>query len=175
MRYRYFVPLVVVFALGALFAYALLYVHPETVPSPLIGKAAPAFDVSTLDGTPARYTQADLTGQPRIINFFASWCVACKVEHPFLMDLARADHVSIIGVDYKDTDSAVRRDLDDHGNPYSLILLDPDGTMGLNWGVYGAPETFVLDAQGIIRYKHVGPLTPADWRDHVAPILEARS
>lgn len=179
MRNWYFVPVVVVAALVALLGYTLNrdsqpdpQAAPTYVPSPLIGKPVPHFDVMTLYGAPARFTQTDLKGEVRIINFFASWCVSCKLEHPFLMQLARVDKVRIIGVDYKDTSSAVRQDLAERGNPYRLVLLDPDGTMGLNFGVYGVPETYVIDARGIVRYKCVGPLTPQIWRKHVQPLLQ---
>lgn len=172
MRLRYFLPLVILAGLVALLAYGL-HLDPRKVPSPLIGKPAPAFDLATL-GASSRFSQADLRGKPRVVNFFASWCVACKVEHPFLMKLAKAEGVAIIGVDYKDTTAAVRQDLAERGNPYHLVLLDPEGAMGLNWGVYGVPETFVLDAEGVIRYKWTGPLTPAVWREHVQPVLTAR-
>lgn len=169
-RLRYFVPVLILAGLIALLAFGLR-LNPRRVPSPLIGKAAPSFDLATLGGTPARMSAADLQGKPRVVNFFASWCVACKTEHPFLMQLAKADHVALIGVDYKDTTDAVREDLEAHGSPYHVVLLDPNGTMGLNWGVYGVPETFVLDADGTIRYKWIGPLTPAAWREHIAPLL----
>lgn len=180
MRYRYFIPVVVLAGVIVLLAYSLVRgwsPHPEDdpsyVPSPLIGKVAPAFDLAVLGPTPARFTRAELKGKPAIINFFASWCVACRDEHPFLMQLAHGDHVQIIGIDYKDTQQAARRLLDEHGDPYHLVLEDPEGTMGLDWGVYGIPETYLIDADGIVRYKQVGPLTPAAWRRHFQPLLEA--
>ncbi|TAM11172.1 MAG: DsbE family thiol:disulfide interchange protein [Nevskiaceae bacterium] len=184
MRYRYFIPMIVLVGIVALLAYTLnrgWSTQPEDdptyVPSPLIGKTVPAFDLAVLATPPAeppaRFTQADLKGRPAVINFFASWCVACRDEHPFLMQLAHGDQVSIIGIDYKDTPQAARRLLGEHGDPYHLILEDPEGAMGLNWGVYGIPETYLVDAHGIVRYKQVGPMTPAAWRKHFQPLLEA--
>jgi len=172
MRIGFLLPVVVLAAMVALFAYNLGR-DPTRVPSPLIDKPAPAFDLPTLAGTPTQMTVADLKGHPAVVNFFASWCVACKIEHPYLLQLARQDHVAIVGVDYKDDDAALRQWLDQHGDPYHSILLDRDGRMGIDWGVYGVPETFVLDASGVIRYKQIGPMTPADWRRHVQPLLRA--
>lgn len=172
MRIGFLLPVVVLAAMVALFAYNIGR-DPTRVPSPLIGKPAPAFDLATLAGTPTRMTVADLKGHPAVVNFFASWCVACKIEHPYLLQLARQDHVAIVGVDYKDDDTALRQWLEQHGDPYQTILLDHDGRMGIDWGVYGVPETFVLDAAGVIRYKQIGPMTPDDWRRHVQPLLQA--
>lgn len=174
MRLWFLLPVAVLVAMVALFAYNIGR-DPTLVPSPLIGKPAPAFDLPTLGGKPAQLDVAALRGHPAVVNFFASWCVACKVEHPYLLQLAREQHVSIIGVDYKDSDDALRDYLDTHGDPYHLIVLDRDGTMGIDWGVYGVPETFVLDAQGVIRYKQIGPMSPEDWQAHVAPLLASSS
>lgn len=169
---RFILPVIVLIGLVALFAYNLNR-DPTLVPSPLIDKPAPAFDLPTLSGTPAKMLVADLKGRPVLVNFFASWCVSCKIEHPYLLQLAREDRVPIIGVDYKDTDDAARQWLAQHGDPYRQVIFDHSGDMGINWGVYGVPETFVLDAQGVIRYKQVGPLTAVAWRRHVEPLLQA--
>ena len=170
MRLRYLLPAFALLALLVLLGIGLTR-DPRTVPSPLIGKPAPAFSVGEL-GAPAdaRVTLAELQGRPLLVNFFASWCAACVIEHPVLMQLA-ASGVEIIGVDYKDTDEDVRAWLERHGNPYRRVLTDPQGAMGLDWGVYGAPETFVLDARGVIVHKQIGPLDEASWRDTVAPLL----
>ncbi|NKF21670.1 DsbE family thiol:disulfide interchange protein [Solimonas marina] len=172
MRLRYLVPAVVLIGLIVLFAAGLKH-DPREVPSPLIGKPAPAFALKLLGKPDQPYTSADLKGRPVLVNFFASWCVACRVEHPFLMQLA-SQGVEIIGMDYKDTDADGAAWLADHGNPYRTVVADPQGSAGLDWGVYGAPETFVLNAQGIIVYKQIGPMDEQVWRDHVAPLMAAK-
>ena len=171
---RYLLPVIVLIGLVVLFAFNLNR-DPTRVPSPLIGKPAPAFDLPTLSGKPAKMSVASFDGKPAVVNFFASWCVACREEHPYLLQLAHEDHIAIIGVDYKDTDDDLRQWLQTHGDPYSRIVLDHDGSMGIDWGVYGVPETFVLDAKGVIRYKQIGPMTPQDWQHHVLPLLQATS
>ena len=171
---RFVVPIVVLAGLVALFAIGLNR-DPTLVPSPLIGKHAPAFDLPVLSGKPKRMTAMQLRGRPVLVNFFASWCVDCKIEQPYLLQLAQQHHVPIYGIDYKDTVAAVRGMLSTLGNPYRKIILDRDGNMGINWGVYGVPETFVLDAHGVIRYKQIGPLTPRAWRLHIKPLLKASS
>lgn len=174
MRLRYLVPALVLAALLVLF-FVGLQRDPREVPSPLIGKPAPAFSLGLLGGDPAaRYTVDDLRGRPVLVNFFASWCAACAVEHPFLMQLA-AQGVEIVGVDYKDTDADGAAWLARHGNPYRTVISDPQGAMGLDWGVYGAPETFVLDAAGTIVHKQIGPLNEQAWRERVAPLMAAKA
>lgn len=169
MRMRYLIPVVVLVALVVLFAVGLQH-DPREVPSPLIGKAAPAFNLKLLaDGTP--YSQADLKGRPVLVNFFASWCEGCQVEHPFLLKLAKEFNVEIIGMDYKDKPEDVSAWLARHGSPYRKVVMDPEGTAGLDWGVYGVPETFVLDANGVIVYKQIGPMTEEAWRTKIAPLM----
>ncbi len=145
---------------------------PREVPSPLVGKPAPAFDLALL-GEPQRYTQDDLKGRPVLVNFWASWCAGCRVEHPLLVKLA-GEGVEIIGMDYKDTDEAARQWLQRHGNPYRRVVLDVQGTAGLDWGVYGVPETFVLDANGTIVYKQIGPMTEQAWTEKIRPLLQGQ-
>ncbi|WP_051362306.1 DsbE family thiol:disulfide interchange protein [Solimonas soli] len=171
MRLRYVVPALVLVGLVVLFA-AGLKRDPREVPSPLIGKPAPAFSLAVLGHPEQPYTIADLKGRAVLVNFFASWCAACRVEHPFLMRLA-GQGVEIIGIDYKDSDADGAAWLARHGNPYRTVVADPQGAMGLDWGVYGAPETYVLDAAGTIVYKQIGPLGEEVWRDKVAPLLGA--
>lgn len=175
---RFALPLAVLIALLALFAVGLQR-DPRRLPSPLIGKRAPAFDLPTiaLPGPPgavpppARMTQADLRGAPVLVNFFASWCAGCQDEHPFLMELARSGEVRLVGIDYKDAESDLRRWLGRHGDPYAVVLSDLSGNTGIDWGVYGVPETFVLDAQGRIVFKQIGPLTPEAWQ-RIRPLLQ---
>lgn len=169
--FRFAIPVLVVAGLLAVLAIGLR-LDPREVPSPLIGKPAPAFALSDLDGR-RRYTQADLQGRPLLVNFWASWCAGCRVEHPLLMQLARDAGVEIVGMDYKDSADAARQWLARHGNPYRSIVADTQGQAGLDWGVYGVPETFVLGADGRILYKQIGPMTEQAWREKIAPLLGA--
>lgn len=168
MRMQYLWPFAVLGALALLFVFGLNN-DPRTVPSPLIGKPAPDFSLR-LVGEQTPYTRDDLLGRPVLVNFWASWCVACRVEHPYLMQLAEQG-VEIIGMDYKDTDEEGLRWLRQHGNPYRTIVADPEGRAGFDWGVYGVPETYVLDAQGTILYKQIGPMTDEAWRSKIAPLI----
>jgi cytochrome c biogenesis protein CcmG/thiol:disulfide interchange protein DsbE len=170
---RFAIPLIVLLSLLGLFYFGL-YRDPRLVPSPLIGKAAPAFDLPTLEGQPPRMTTADLKGAPVLVNFFASWCVECQVEHPYLMQLGQSGQVRLLGIDYKDAESDLRPWLMHKGNPYGTILSDLEGRAGIDWGVYGVPETFVLDARGNIIYKQVGAMTPEAWAQ-IQTMLKASS
>lgn len=143
------------------------------VPSPLIGKAAPAFDLPVLDRPSQHVRKADLLGKPYLINVFASWCFACGEEHPVLMTYANKFGVPLIGYDYKDQAADAKAWLDEHGNPYRQVLADASGATAIDFGVYGAPETFLVDAQGIIRYKHIGPLTPDVIAQELDPAIKA--
>ena len=159
-----FVVLVMVLGVG-------LKLDPRYVPSPLIDKPMPAFQLPTLEEPAKSLSRQDLLGRPLLVNVWASWCSACRVEHPLLMKLAQEDGVEILGLDYKDTREDAKAMLDSHGNPYRQILFDEHGKLGLDLGVYGVPETFVLDATGQIRFKQVGPLTEEAWRNEVKPLL----
>lgn len=158
-----FIVLVVVLAVG-------LRLDPRYVPSPLIDKPAPEFTLTRLADPAATVARKDLLGRPLLLNVWASWCSACRVEHPLLVELARQG-VEIVGLNYKDTRAEAAAWLESHGNPYRDSIFDPDGALGLDLGVYGVPETFVLDASGVIRYKQVGPLTPEAWTTEVKPLL----
>src|SRR5690606_37945271 len=114
-----------------------------------------------------RFSDARLRGQVSLFNVWASWCTACRVEHPFLMELAEAGEVPIYGLNYKDERGEALRWLENLGNPYTASIVDPQGRIGLDWGVYGVPETFVVDAEGIVRWKVIGPITPEIWREDV--------
>ena len=151
--------------------YAGLSINPREVPSPLIGKPAPAFDLPTLGSAPARMSNVDLQGRVTLLNVWASWCVSCRVEHPLLVDLARSTKVFIVGLNYKDEPAAARKWLGALGDPYAHSIVDQDGRLGIDWGVYGVPETFVVDQAGVIRLKHIGPLTPADLTDKILPLI----
>ena len=143
---------------------------PRLVPSPLIGKSAPAFTLPVLDGT-AQWSPAEMHGKVWLLNVWASWCAACQIEHPLLNDLARDKVVPIVGFAWKDKRDDSVAWLKRHGNPYSVVISDFDGRAAIDWGVYGAPETFLIDRNGVIRYKQVGPFTPEIIRDELTPWL----
>lgn len=168
---RFALPALVIVALLVLLGVGLR-LDPTEVPSPLIGKAAPAFDLPTLEDE-GRLTSDYLIGRPTLVNYFASWCTPCLAEHPLFMRLAREGQVRLLGVSYKDTPEDTTRWLARHGNPYAAVARDAVGAAAIDWGVYGVPETYLLDAQGVIVHKHVGPVTEQDWQSDFAPRLAA--
>lgn len=171
MKLRFLIPLILFAVLIGLFAIGL-QLDPREVPSPLIDKPAPAFALPRLDSPEAQLTRADLTQhQVSLFNVWASWCTACRQEHPFLMELARRNEIPIYGLNYKDERPDAIAWLRRHGDPYRASGFDHEGRVGIDWGVYGVPETFVVDAQGVIRYKHIGPLTPQVWREKLEPVV----
>ncbi|HET8898380.1 MAG TPA: DsbE family thiol:disulfide interchange protein [Rhodanobacteraceae bacterium] len=159
-----FIPLIGFLLLMALFFFGIWWNSQHAsnyVPSPLIDKPAPAFALPRLDQPATTVSKADLLGRPYLLNVFASWCFACGEEHPVLMADARAIGIPLIGYNYKDAPADARAWLTRHGNPYHLVIVDESGATAMDFGIYGAPETFLIDAAGVIRYKHIGPLTPA--------------
>ncbi len=166
---RFAIPMALMLGLLALLAVGLTH-DPREVPSPLIGKSAPAFALPGLGGTPPQLANADLRGRPVLVNFFASWCAGCRVEHPLLMQLAK-EGVEIIGIDYKDSDADGAQWLARFGNPYRVVAADAQGAAGLDWGVYGVPESYVLSPDGIILFKQIGPVTEQVWREKMAPLM----
>ncbi|UVM23452.1 DsbE family thiol:disulfide interchange protein [Pseudomonas wadenswilerensis] len=154
-----------VFLLVAVFLYRGLFLDPSELPSAMIGKPFPAFALASVDGKPL--TEADLLGKPALVNVWATWCPSCKIEHPYLNKLAEQG-VVIHGVNYKDDNAAALKWLAEFHNPYQLDIRDEQGSLGLDLGVYGAPETFLIDAKGIIRYKHVGVVDATVWREQLA-------
>ncbi len=167
---RFLVPLAIFLVLAGFLAFGLK-LNPREVPSPLIDKPAPAFQLSVLHEPAVQVSPGDLAGRPWLLNVFASWCVSCREEHGFLMELARQKALPLIGLNYKDQRTDALAYLDRLGNPYTLVVVDADGRTGIDYGVYGTPETFLIDAQGIIRLKHVGPITPEVWRKKFVPKL----
>ena len=163
-------PLMVLAAVILLLAVGLRR-DPREVPSPLIGKPAPRFALPPVHGRSLGLSSADLKGRVSLVNVFASWCVACRDEHPVLMQLKRAGLVPIHGLNYKDQPADAQKWLDDMGDPYTRIGADVDGRVGIDWGVYGVPETFVIDRGGRIVYKHIGPLTPQFVEQTLRPLL----
>lgn len=148
-----------------------LGLKPREVPSPLVNRSMPAFSLPTLDQPERRLGPQDLLGQVYLINVWASWCTACQAEHPLLVDLARAGVVPIYGLNYKDGREDALRWLGRHGNPYKQSLSDTAGLVGLDLGVYGVPETYVVDRDGVIRHKHTGALTMDVVRETLLPLL----
>ncbi len=171
---KYIVPLVIFVALGLLLAYGL-NLDPRRIPSPLIGKPLPAFSLTTVADPARKVSRDDLRGRAYMLNVWASWCVACRQEHPFLNELTSRKAVTIIGLNYKDKREDALRWLGTLGNPYELSLSDQDGRLGIDLGVYGVPETFVIDKQGVIRYKQIGPMTPEVWEQKLAPLIKELS
>jgi cytochrome c biogenesis protein CcmG/thiol:disulfide interchange protein DsbE len=163
---------VIVFAVLLVFLGIGLTLNPREVPSPLIGKPAPAFKLATLEAPGKSITPTDLAGRVWVLNVFASWCGPCREEHPLLVDLAKKTPTPIYGLNYKDQQADAERWLGQFGNPYRSVLVDRDGRAGIDYGVYGVPETFVIDKNGTVRYKRVGPLTPEVIESKILPLLK---
>jgi cytochrome c biogenesis protein CcmG, thiol:disulfide interchange protein DsbE len=169
-KLRFLLPLALFLAVVGFLAKGL-NLDPKEVPSPLIGKPAPAFALTRLDDEQRTIRRDDLLGQVWMLSVWASWCAACREEHPSLLAFAREKRVKIYGLDYKDERRAGLQWLANFGNPYDASVFDPDGRAGIDWGVYGVPETFIVDRAGVVRYKHIGPLTPEVLRDRIEPLL----
>ncbi|MBB3228410.1 cytochrome c biogenesis protein CcmG/thiol:disulfide interchange protein DsbE [Luteibacter sp. Sphag1AF] len=169
-------PLFAFLLLAALFGFGIWYNtkhDQQEIVSPLIDRAAPDFDLPVLGDNSRRVTKASLLGKPYLLNVFGSWCIECVHEHPVLMNEARALGVTLVGYNYKDDPADASAWIAKHGNPFDVIVADRDGRGALDFGVYGAPETFLVDAHGFIRYKHVGPLTPDDLAREIRPAIDA--
>jgi cytochrome c biogenesis protein CcmG/thiol:disulfide interchange protein DsbE len=168
---RYLLPLAGFLVLVGFLAIGLK-LDPREVPSPLIDKPAPAFSAALLAQPDKRVTREDLIGKPWVLNVWASWCTPCREEHPLWVAYAKRSPVPIYGLNYKDKNDAGTAWLRQLGNPYAESLIDPDGRIGIDYGVYGVPETFVIDKQGIVRLKHTGPITAEVLRDKIEPLLK---
>jgi cytochrome c biogenesis protein CcmG/thiol:disulfide interchange protein DsbE len=168
---RFIVPLAIFLVLVGFLAVGLK-LDPHKVPSPLIGKPAPTFNLPRLDD-PARVVNRDaMKGKAWVLNVWASWCGPCREEHPHIVQFARTKQVPLVGLNYKDSRNDALGWLKEFGNPYDLSLSDLDGRVGIDFGVYGVPETFVIDKGGVIRFKHIGPLTPEVLNTQVVPLLK---
>lgn len=172
-------PVALFLGLATLFGFALVSGDPSKLPSALIGKQAPkttfaALEGLTVGGRPvAGFSSDDLAkGKVTVVNFWASWCVPCVQEHPLLIALNERSGVAIVGVNYKDQPDSARRFIGRYGNPYAAVGVDPQGRGAIEWGVYGMPETFVVDGKGRIVYKHVGPITPQSLEQRLLPVIE---
>ncbi len=168
---KFLLPLAIFLILVGFFA-AGLKLDPREVPSPLINKPAPAFRLPQLGAADKTFSPEDMRGQVWLLNVWASWCSACREEHPLLMEMSRQNAVPLIGLDYKDTDADANGVLTQAGNPYKLVATDADGRVGIDYGVYGVPETYVIDKAGVIRYKQIGPITEEALRDKIMPLVK---
>ncbi len=165
-----YLPLALFVALAAILGIGLTK-DPRLVPSPLIGKPVPEFSLPPVKGRALGLSSDDLKGQVALVNVFASWCVACREEHPVLLELGKKGSVPIHGLDYKDKPVDAQAWLDELGDPYTRTGADISGRVGIDWGVYGVPETFVVDRSGVIAYKHIGPITPTALEDTILPLV----
>lgn len=166
------VPLVIVLAMFAVFGYALVSgVDPKSVPSALTGEPLPEFKLSALQDSKAFMTRDDITGEPMLVNIWATWCGSCKYEHPVLNSLA-ASGIRIIGINYKDDRELALKWLDEYADPYEVDVYDPNGDLGFDLGVTGAPETFFVDSKGNVQYRFQGPITDQLWQDKLKAIYD---
>lgn len=163
-------PLAVVLAIGVFLAIGLT-LNPRELPSPLIGKPVPEFSLPPVKGRTLGLSSADLKGEVSLVNVFASWCVACRSEHPLLMALEQQGVVPIHGLNYKDRPQDAEKWLGELGDPYTRTGADVNGRVAIDWGVYGVPETFVIDRQGRIAYKQIGPVTPEVLEKTILPLI----
>jgi len=169
-RWRWSIPFAIFVVLVA-FLWVGLSRDPSVVPSPLLGKPAPTFRLAQLHKPGEWLQNDDLKGKVWLLNVWASWCVSCRVEHPLLLQLARTNLVPVYGLDYKDKPDQALAWLAQNGDPYTSSIVDPDGRVGIDYGVYGVPETFLIDKAGVIRYKQIGPLTPEALNEKILPLV----
>jgi len=168
---RYLLPLGIFVVIAAFLAIGLR-LDPREVPSPLINKPAPAFTLPQLHQPARQFSREDMKGKVWLLNVWASWCVACREEHPVLVELSKTNVVPIVGLNYKDERPDGLRWLGQFGDPYQLSVFDHEGRVGIDYGVYGVPETFLIDKAGIIRYKRIGVVTPEILRDKILPMIK---
>jgi cytochrome c biogenesis protein CcmG, thiol:disulfide interchange protein DsbE len=171
---RYVVPLALFLVLVAFLAIGLGH-DPRVVPSPLIDKAAPEFTLAQLHDPAKSFGPRDMRGQVWLLNVWASWCVSCREEHPVLVELARTREVPVYGLNYKDEPDDALAWLSELGNPYLLSASDTDGKIGIDYGVYGVPETYLIDREGVIRFKQIGPITPEILQKEILPKVKELS
>jgi cytochrome c biogenesis protein CcmG/thiol:disulfide interchange protein DsbE len=169
---KYILPALLFAVLLGMF-YRGLFLNPGEVPSPLIGKPAPAFELEELSRPELTFAATDMSGEPAVLNVWATWCAGCRQEHAFLMQLARSKEVPLYGLNYRDERAPALQWLQQLGDPYQMTAFDPEGVASLDWGDYGAPETFLMDRAGTVVYKHLGPLTPSVWVEEFRPRIEA--
>ncbi len=171
MKLKLILPLLLFFIIVGFLAKGL-FLDPREVPSPLVGKPAPEFTAPILGDANRTFSSADMKGKVWLLNTWASWCAACRVEHPLLVEMLAHD-VPLYGLAYKDNEADALTVLKEMGNPYVITANDADGRIGIDYGVYGVPETYVIDKTGVIRYKQIGPITPVSLREKILPLLKA--
>lgn len=164
-----FLPLILFVVLVA-FLLVGLRRDPHEVPSPLINKSAPDFQLPQLQPATATFSAREMRGKVWLLNFWGTWCVACREEHPLLVEYAKTGVVPIYGVDYKDERAAALQWLNEFGNPYTVTAFDVDGRISIDYGVYGAPESYLIDRKGVIRFKQIGPITEDVWQNKILPL-----
>ncbi|MDN3639372.1 DsbE family thiol:disulfide interchange protein [Simiduia curdlanivorans] len=170
-RLKLFLPLLVFIVLAG-FLWRGLALDPAAMPSALLDKPMPVFALPTLENGAEKVTESVFHGSVTLLNVWATWCISCRVEHPYLVKLAEQG-VRIIGLNYKDDTAEAKKWLETLHNPYSFSIIDADGRMGLDLGVFGAPETYVVDKLGVIRYKHVGVVDERVWREKLQPLMQS--
>lgn len=168
---RYLIPLVIFIVLAVFLAIGLTR-DPHELKSVLINKPAPAFRVPQLKAADKMISNEDMRGKVWLLNVWASWCVACREEHPYLIEYAKSGVVPIYGLNYKDRREDALATLDELGDPYLVSAVDLDGRVGIDFGVYGAPETYIIDQGGTIRFKYVGPMMPDVWKAKILPVVQ---
>ena len=168
---RYLIPLVIFIVLAVFLAIGLTR-NPHELKSVLINKPAPTFHLQQLKAPDKTISSEDMRGKVWLLNVWASWCVACRDEHPYLIEYAKSGVVPIYGLNYKDRREDALATLEELGDPYTASAVDFDGRVGIDYGVYGAPETYIIDQAGMIRYKHVGPMMPDVWKDKILPVVQ---
>lgn len=167
---RFAIPLIF-FTCIIIFLWRGLSLHPSTVPSPLINKNIPEFQLPTLFDDQINTSHDDFIGHVTLLNVWATWCYACAEEHELLLKLANSEDLIVYGLNYKDDSASAKKWLAERGNPYHTVAVDQEGKIAIDFGVYGTPETFVIDKKGIIRYKHIGPLTAELWDNTLSPLV----
>jgi cytochrome c biogenesis protein CcmG/thiol:disulfide interchange protein DsbE len=172
MKLRHLVPLLAFLALMGLL-WLQLGRRPAPLPSALLNRPAPGFTAPQLDPGQTPFSPQALKGQVWLLNVWSSWCASCRAEHPVLLDIHRQHNIPIVGLDYQDAPEKGAYWLQSQGNPYRWTPQDRDGRIGMDWGVYGVPETFVIDRQGRIRLRHAGPMTPEIWQGTVLPLIQS--
>ncbi len=169
--FKYVLPLLI-FVVLAIFLAIGLSLNPREIPSPLIGKPAPAFSLPVLSEPARTLSEQEFKGRVWLLNVWASWCVSCRSEHPVLNEMAKLNAAPIVGLNYKDEPEAAKQWLAQLGNPYRVSIMDIEGRTGIDYGVYGVPETFVIDKRGIVRHKHTGPVTPEVVEKVLLPMIK---
>jgi len=170
--YRFILPFVAVVLLIVVFSFGL-FNDPRKLPSPFLGEQAPTFQLPSLTEPERTVGSADYAGKFALVNVWATWCVGCRQEHQFLIDLSQTGAIPIYGINWRDNRQEALGWLRQLGDPYQFSAFDEDGRVGIDWGVYGAPETFLINPDGIVLHKHLGPLTSAAWQNDFVPLMQS--